>query len=159
MNFKKRIAFQRSGGFDLERCSVSIGAVFGCDRLGDPIRLARCSDLTPLANKCFSKLPIKALELRKARSMWEIQRIRLRAVFGFDWRGVRIRLARSSDLTWALDKRMLRASGLGFRFQVLAASFRLRLHAPGPGCRHRVCVRIRMKSACKLRAHISRNSL
>ena len=36
-------------------------------------------------------------------------------VFGFEWRGVRIRLAQCLDSTWALDKQMLWVSGCGFR--------------------------------------------
>ena len=50
-----------------------------------------------MSDKCFSELPVKANELRKERDIWEIQRIRIGAVFGFDSRGVRIRMARCSD--------------------------------------------------------------
>ena len=66
----------------------------------------------------------------------------IRSVFGFDWRCVRIRLARCSDSTWALDKHMLWASGFGF----LASGFRLR--ASGSGF-------LLQASGCKLQASSS----
>ena len=55
----------------------------------------------PVTDKCFSELPVKVNECREARDILEIQRIRLGAVFGFESRGVRIRLARCSDLIGA----------------------------------------------------------
>ena len=150
--------------------------VFGFDPRGVRIQLAQCLDLISAmlgfaapGKQMLQRIPVKAIELRKACGILEIHRIRNGAVFGLDWRGVRIRLARCSDLTWrdvwsgfglGLLASSLRLQASGFRLRApgaSAASFRL--HAPGPKCRHRVCVRIRVQPVCKLRAHILRKSL
>ena len=92
-------------------------------------------------------------EFRNVRTVCEILGIRLGAVFRFDSRGVRIRLARvwiqvarRSDSAWSLDKQMLRASGFGFpasccRLRAVASCFKLRFgcHGPGPKCKHKLC--------------------
>ena len=77
----------------LEIHRIRNGAVFGLDWRGVRIRLARCLDSQPLTTKCVSELPVRAHEFRKARGILEILRVRLGAVFGFDWHGVRIRVA------------------------------------------------------------------
>ena len=102
MNFKKNPTSGRSRGFELALCSDSIRAVFGFEWRGVRIRLARCLDSQPLTTKCLSELPVRAHEFRRACGILEILRIRLGAVFGFDWHGVRIRVAWCSDSTGAV---------------------------------------------------------
>ena len=55
-----------------------------------------------MSDKCFSELPVKANGFLKERDIWEIQRIRVGAVFGIDSRGVRIQLAQCLDLISAM---------------------------------------------------------